>query len=54
MRLIEKIFSKTDNAIKFIFKTQDNFIVEITYIDKNDGKDILCIPCQTMCNLGCK
>ena len=54
MRFIEKVKSKTDNAIKFIFKTDDNFIVEITHIDKNDGKDILCIPCQTMCNLGCK
>ena len=54
MRFIEKVSSKTDNAFKFIFKTVDNFIVEITYINKNDGKDILCIPCQTMCNLGCK
>ena len=54
MRYIEKINSKTDNATKFIFKTDDKFIVEITYINKDDGKDILCIPCQTMCNLGCK
>ena len=54
MRFIEKINSKTDNAIKFIFKTEDKSIVEITYINKNDGKDILCFPCQTMCNLACK
>jgi len=54
MRFIEKIHSKTDDALKFIFKTEDKFIVEITYINKNDGKDILCIPCQTMCNLACK
>lgn len=54
MRFIEKIHSKTDNSVKFIFKTVDKLIVELTYIDKNDGKDILCIPCQTMCNLACK
>lgn len=54
MKFIEKIYSKTDNAIKYIFKTEDKLIVEITYINKDDGKDILCIPCQTMCNLGCK
>lgn len=54
MKLLDRIHSKTDNALKFIFKTEDNLIVEVTYINKNDGKDILCIPCQTMCNLGCK
>ena len=54
MRLVDKIFSKTDTAVKFVFKCEDNLIIEITYINKNDGKDILCIPCQTMCNLGCK
>jgi len=54
MKFIESVQSKTDNAMKFIFKTEDKFIVEITYINKNDGKDILCIPSQTMCNLGCK
>lgn len=54
MRLIEKVASQTDLAIKYIYKAEDNLIFEITYINKNDGKDILCIPCQTMCNLGCK
>lgn len=54
MKFIEKIYSKTDDAIKYIFKCEDNLIIEITYINKNDGKDILCIPSQTMCNLGCK
>lgn len=54
MKLLDKVYSKTDNAIKFVFRTEDKLIVEITYINKNDGKDILCIPSQTMCNLGCK
>jgi 23S rRNA (adenine2503-C2)-methyltransferase len=54
MNYIDKIASKTDNALKYIFKTEDNKIVEFTYINKDDGKDIICIPSQTMCNLGCK
>ncbi len=54
MKFLDKIYSKTDNAIKFVFKTEDNLIIEFTYINKNDGKDIICIPSQTMCALGCK
>jgi 23S rRNA (adenine2503-C2)-methyltransferase len=54
MLFLDKVASKTDNAFKFIFKTDDSKIVEFTYINKNDGKDIICIPSQTMCNLGCK
>lgn len=54
MIFLDKIYSKTDKAIKYVFKGDDNLIFELTYIDKNDGKDIICIPSQTMCNLGCK
>ena len=54
MEFLDKVFSKTDNAIKFVFKANDNNIIEYTYINKEDGKDIICIPSQTMCNLGCK
>jgi 23S rRNA (adenine2503-C2)-methyltransferase len=54
MKYIDKIASKTDNALKYIFKTEDNKIIEFTYINKDDGKDIICTPSQTMCNLGCK
>jgi 23S rRNA (adenine2503-C2)-methyltransferase len=31
-----------------------NDILEFSYIDKNDGKDIICAPTQTMCKMGCK
>jgi adenine C2-methylase RlmN of 23S rRNA A2503 and tRNA A37 len=54
MELSKKVESQTDNAIKYVFLTDDNRVVEFTYINKNDGKDIICVPCQTMCNLGCK
>lgn len=54
MELVKTVKSETDNAIKYVFLTEDKRIVEFTYIDKNDGKDIICVPCQTMCNLGCK
>lgn len=54
MNFIEKIFSKLDNTIKYVFKTNDNLIIEFSYLNKNDGKDIICIPSQTMCNIGCK
>lgn len=48
------IKSKLDNTLKYIMKTKEGFIVEFSYIDKNDGKDIICVPSQTMCMLGCK
>ena len=54
MKFVELIKSELDSTLKFIFKTEDNLIVEFSYINKNDGKDIICIPSQTMCNLGCK
>lgn len=54
MKFIKKIKSNLDSTIKYIFKTTDNLVVEFSYINKNDGKDIICLPSQTMCNLGCK
>jgi len=54
MTFIEIIKSESDSTLKYIFKTDDNLIVEFSYINKNDGKDIICVPSQTMCNLACK
>jgi adenine C2-methylase RlmN of 23S rRNA A2503 and tRNA A37 len=28
--------------------------MEVSYIDKGGGKDIICVPCQTACNMKCK
>ena len=54
MKFIKIVKSKLDSTIKYIFKTEDNLIVEFSYINKDDGKDIICVSCQTMCNIGCK
>lgn len=50
--LIDKIKSQLDNTVKYVFK-QDSYVVEFSYINKNDGKDIICVPTQTSCNMGC-
>jgi 23S rRNA (adenine2503-C2)-methyltransferase len=54
MELCKIVKSRYDNTIKYIMKTDDKLIIEFSYIDKNDGKDIICVPSQTMCNIGCK
>ena len=50
---LEKVKSKVDKTIKFIFLSQGQ-VIELSYINKDDGKDIICAPTQTACNLGCK
>lgn len=54
MKIIHKEKSKSSNAIKFVFLSDDKLAMESTYINKNDGKDIICLPSQTACNMGCK
>lgn len=54
MKFIEIVKSNLDSTLKYVFKTNDSLIVEFSYINKNDGKDIICLPSQTMCNLACK
>lgn len=54
IKLLDKIHSKNDSTIKYIFQLEDNLIIEMSYINKNDGKDIICVPSQTSCKLGCK
>lgn len=54
MKLLEKIHSKVDNTIKFIFLTSDELVIELSYINKDDGKDIICVPSQTSCKMKCK
>ena len=53
LQLVKKVKSKLDNTIKFIFLSYGQ-IIEFSYINKSDGKDIICAPTQTACNLGCK
>lgn len=45
--------SKLDATVKYVFLSRGE-IVEFSFIDKDDGKDIICVPTQTACRLGCK
>lgn len=54
MQLIDKICSTVDKTVKFIFQLDCGLITEVAYINKDDGKDILCVSCQTACKLACK
>ena len=52
MELVDEIYSDIDLTIKYTFKLNGQ-IVEFSYIDNGTNKDIICVPCQTMCNMGC-
>lgn len=54
MELLDTIKSNVDNTIKYIFKTKDDLILEMAYINKDDGKNIICVPTQTSCKMKCK
>lgn len=54
MQILEKVHSRVDKTVKFVIKLDDDKISEVAYIDKSDGKDILCVSCQTACAMGCK
>jgi 23S rRNA (adenine2503-C2)-methyltransferase len=54
LETLDKIKSQNDNTIKYIFKTDDGLIIEMSYINKNDGKNIICVPTQTSCKMKCK
>ncbi len=51
--LIDKIHSQQDNTVKYVFLSQGQ-VLEFSFIDKRDGKDIICVPSQTGCRMGCK
>lgn len=55
LEFLETIRSQTENVTKFLFRCGlDKSIIEFSYINKGDGKDIICVPSETMCTLGCK
>lgn len=55
MKLHRKIKSNIDDSIKYILFTEtDSLVVEATFIDKHDGKNIICLPTQTSCCMKCK
>ena len=52
--LQQAVESKLDKTKKFLFKVKrDNTTLEVSHIDKDDGKDIICVPTQMGCNQGC-
>lgn len=53
LAFLEKVKSKIDKTVKYIFLSRGQ-VIEFSYINKGDGKDIICAPTQTACNLGCK
>lgn len=55
MKLNKKIKLSIDDSIKYIlFADLDNLVVEATFIDKHDGKNIICLPTQISCCMKCK
>ena len=52
LKLRKKVKSQIDSTIKYVFE-KNGQVVEFSYIDNNTGKDIICVPCQTMCNMSC-
>lgn len=52
MKAKEIIKSAEDSTIKYIFE-KDGQILEFSYIDNGSGKNIICVPCQSMCNMSC-
>lgn len=53
LHLQQRVRSQIDNTQKFLFITSEDKVLEVSYIDKNDGKDILCVPTQSGCTQGC-
>lgn len=54
MQLIDSIKSPSEDVYKLVYNGSDNIPLEVSYIRKGDGKDILCVPTQTSCKMGCK
>lgn len=52
-KVIDRIESKEDRTVKLVLQSDNDFL-EISLIDKQDGKDIICVPCQTGCRMGCR
>lgn len=52
IKLTKQIKSKEDKTIKYNFDI-DGQVIEFSYIDNGSNKDIICVPCQTMCNMSC-
>jgi 23S rRNA (adenine2503-C2)-methyltransferase len=52
MRLLDTVTS-ADNATKRVVEYDDGLVGEVSYINY-PGKDIVCVPSMTACQMGCK
>lgn len=54
VELVDVLKSSVENVSKLVYREGDNPVMEVSLIRKGDGKDILCVPTQTNCKMGCK
>ena len=54
MKILSEVHSKTDNVTKYIIDAGYAFGLNEVSIIRKDNKDVICLPTQTNCNLGCK
>lgn len=52
MKQIDVLHSKIDRTIKYVLES-DGAVLEFNLLRKGDGKDIIVVPTQTSCKLGC-
>jgi len=52
MKLIDVLSSRVEDVKKLVFQ-EDTTVHEVSYLRKGDGKDIVVIPTQTNCRMGC-
>jgi len=45
---------KEDGTIKYVFKTKESNIIEISLLFNKKDIDVICVPTHHFCNLGCK
>jgi 23S rRNA (adenine2503-C2)-methyltransferase len=53
LRLLKIAHSRVDRTVKCVMESRGQ-VVEFSFIDKKDRKDIICVPSQTSCRLGCR
>ena len=51
--LLNTVKSKQDATVKYVVSYADKTRAELSYINKNDGKIIICAPTETSCRMGC-
>ena len=51
---IVKILASADGTQKYLFSTQDNFLIESVYIPHLRGRHTLCVSTQIGCKFGCR